>query len=52
LPAGREQRPTNVYVLRGDFWGRRSGTYARAAATPGITSASSSQTIKIGLGPE
>jgi hypothetical protein len=31
LPADRDQRPTNVYVLRGDFWGRMPSTYARAA---------------------
>ena len=29
----RPQQPMNIYVLRGDFWGRRQGSYTRAAAS-------------------
>lgn len=33
LPTDRAHHPTNAYVLRGDFWGRKGATYARAART-------------------
>lgn len=32
-PESRPQQPMNIYVLRGDFWGRRPGNHIRATAS-------------------
>jgi hypothetical protein len=33
VPESRLRQPMNIYLLRGDFWGRAHGHYVRAAAT-------------------
>lgn len=32
VPQSRQRDPINIYLLRGDFWGRSHSNYARAAA--------------------